>query len=182
MAAHSSIPAREIPQTEEPRGLQFMGSQRVKYNSATKQQQPFTQATTAKWSSRAYTSSNPSYLVKSYALCHILHRLEPLLRLSLLFPPLGCLHLLSMHLWQSHLLLWTFPMLICFLQDSTQECLQHCSPACPPASVSLWFLLSSPLMYNDVLLEPQGEELEFWLHLTSLLGRSGFDLLGSQAQ
>ena len=29
MATHSSIPAWEIPWTEEPGGLQYMGSQRV---------------------------------------------------------------------------------------------------------------------------------------------------------
>ena len=32
MATHSSILARRIPQTEEPGGLQSMGSQRVRYN------------------------------------------------------------------------------------------------------------------------------------------------------
>ena len=35
MAIHSSILAWRIPQTEEPGGLQFMGSQRVGYNWAT---------------------------------------------------------------------------------------------------------------------------------------------------
>ena len=39
MATHSSIPAWEIPWTEEPGRLWSMGSQRVKYNLATKQQQ-----------------------------------------------------------------------------------------------------------------------------------------------
>ena len=39
MATHSSIPAWEIPWTEEPGGLQAMGSQRVRHNSATQQQQ-----------------------------------------------------------------------------------------------------------------------------------------------
>ena len=35
----------------------------------------------------------------------------------------------------------------------TQPCPRPgCSPACPPASVSLWFLHSSALMCNDVLL------------------------------
>ena len=38
MATHSSILAQEIPWTEEPRGLQSMGSQRVRHNLATKQQ------------------------------------------------------------------------------------------------------------------------------------------------
>ena len=38
MAAHSSILAWDIPQTEEPDGLQSMGSQRVGHNSVTKQQ------------------------------------------------------------------------------------------------------------------------------------------------
>ena len=32
MATHSSILAWRIPRTEEPGGLQFMGSQRVGYN------------------------------------------------------------------------------------------------------------------------------------------------------
>ena len=32
MATHSSILAWEIPRTEEPGGLQSMGSQRVRYN------------------------------------------------------------------------------------------------------------------------------------------------------
>ena len=35
MAAHCSILAWKIPQTEEPEGLQSMGSQRVGHNSAT---------------------------------------------------------------------------------------------------------------------------------------------------
>jgi len=35
MAAHSSILAWRIPWTEEPGGLQFMGSQRVRYDQAT---------------------------------------------------------------------------------------------------------------------------------------------------
>ena len=34
MAAHSSILARRIPWTEEPGGLQSMGSQRVRHDSA----------------------------------------------------------------------------------------------------------------------------------------------------
>ena len=33
MATHSSILARRIPWTEEPGGLQFMGSQRVRHDS-----------------------------------------------------------------------------------------------------------------------------------------------------
>ena len=32
MATHSSILAKRIPWTEEPDGLQSMGSQRVRYN------------------------------------------------------------------------------------------------------------------------------------------------------
>ena len=36
MAAHSSTLAWEIPWTEEPGGLQSMGLQRVRHNSATK--------------------------------------------------------------------------------------------------------------------------------------------------
>ena len=35
MATHSSIPAWEIPQTEEPGGLQLMGSQRGGHDWAT---------------------------------------------------------------------------------------------------------------------------------------------------
>ena len=40
MATHSSILAWEIPWTEEPGGLQFIGLQKVGHNLATKQQQP----------------------------------------------------------------------------------------------------------------------------------------------
>ena len=32
MATHSSILARKIPWTEEPGGLQFMGSQRIRHD------------------------------------------------------------------------------------------------------------------------------------------------------
>ena len=39
MATHSSILAWEIPWTEEPDWLQAMGSQRVRHNLVTKQQQ-----------------------------------------------------------------------------------------------------------------------------------------------
>ena len=39
MATHSSILAWEVPQTEEPRGLQSMWSQRVGHDLATKKQQ-----------------------------------------------------------------------------------------------------------------------------------------------
>ena len=39
MATHSSILAWEIPWTEEPGGLQSMGSQRVRHHLAVKQQQ-----------------------------------------------------------------------------------------------------------------------------------------------
>ena len=35
MAIHSSIPAWEIPWTEEPGGLHFMGLQRITYDLAT---------------------------------------------------------------------------------------------------------------------------------------------------
>ena len=38
IATHSSILAWEIPRTEEPGGLQFMGSQRVGNNLETEQQ------------------------------------------------------------------------------------------------------------------------------------------------
>ena len=40
MATHSSILAWETPWTEEPGGLQSMGSQRVEQDLVTKQQQP----------------------------------------------------------------------------------------------------------------------------------------------
>ena len=39
MATHSSILAWEIPWTEEPGGLESMGSQRVRHDLVTKQQQ-----------------------------------------------------------------------------------------------------------------------------------------------
>ena len=39
MATHSSVPAWEIPRTEEAGGLQSMGSQRVGHDLVTKQQQ-----------------------------------------------------------------------------------------------------------------------------------------------
>ena len=39
MATHSSILAWEIPWTEEPGGLQFMGSQKVRHDLATTQHQ-----------------------------------------------------------------------------------------------------------------------------------------------
>ena len=39
MSTHSSILAWEIPGTEEPGGLQFMGTQRVRLDLLTKQQQ-----------------------------------------------------------------------------------------------------------------------------------------------
>ena len=48
MAIHSSILAWEIPWTEEPGGLQSMGSQRVGHNLATKQQQQYTVKQTRK--------------------------------------------------------------------------------------------------------------------------------------
>ena len=41
MATHSSILDWKIPWTEEPGGLQFMGSQRFGHDLATKQHQPF---------------------------------------------------------------------------------------------------------------------------------------------
>ena len=42
MAPHSSTPAWRIPWTEEPGGLQSMGSQRVRHDWATQQQQSLT--------------------------------------------------------------------------------------------------------------------------------------------
>ena len=39
MVTHSSVLAWEIPQTEEPGGLQSMGSQKGGHNLATKEQQ-----------------------------------------------------------------------------------------------------------------------------------------------
>ena len=47
MAIHSSILAWEIPWTEEPGGLQSMGSQRVKHDLATKEQQCYISLLTA---------------------------------------------------------------------------------------------------------------------------------------
>ena len=47
MATHSSILAGRIAWTEEPGGLQSMGSQRVGYTLRTKQQQNITQTVTA---------------------------------------------------------------------------------------------------------------------------------------
>ena len=38
IATHSSVLAWRIPWTEEPGGLQFMGSQRVRHDLVTKQQ------------------------------------------------------------------------------------------------------------------------------------------------
>ena len=40
IAACSSVPAWEIPWTEDPSGLQTMGLQRVRHDLATKQEQP----------------------------------------------------------------------------------------------------------------------------------------------
>ena len=42
IATHSSILTQEIPWTEKPGGLQFMGSQRVRHDLVTKQQQHLT--------------------------------------------------------------------------------------------------------------------------------------------
>ena len=50
MATHSSTLAWEIPWTEEPCRLQSIGSQRVRHNLATKQQQAITGASqVAQW-------------------------------------------------------------------------------------------------------------------------------------
>ena len=38
MAIHSSVPAWEIPRTEKPGRLQSMGSQKVRHDSATKEE------------------------------------------------------------------------------------------------------------------------------------------------
>ena len=38
MTTYSSVPAWEIPRTEEPGGLQHMGSQRVRHSLGTNQQ------------------------------------------------------------------------------------------------------------------------------------------------
>ena len=42
MATHSNILAWRIPWTDEPGGLESMGSQRVRHHFVTKQQQSFT--------------------------------------------------------------------------------------------------------------------------------------------
>ena len=45
MATHSSILAWKIPRTEEPGGLQSMGSQKGRHDLATKQQEQLTDST-----------------------------------------------------------------------------------------------------------------------------------------
>ena len=42
MAIHSSIPAWEIPWTEEPGRLQFMGNARIRHELVTKSPPPYT--------------------------------------------------------------------------------------------------------------------------------------------
>ena len=54
MATHSGTVAWEIPWTEEPGGLQSMGSQRVGHDLATKEQQSITSS---------------KYLLKTMCLC-----------------------------------------------------------------------------------------------------------------
>ena len=50
MATHSSILAWKTPRTEEPGGLQSMGSQKGRHELATKQQEQLTDATSiVKW-------------------------------------------------------------------------------------------------------------------------------------
>ena len=50
MATHSSILAWKTPRTEEPGGLQSMGSQKGRHDLATKQQEQLTDATSiVKW-------------------------------------------------------------------------------------------------------------------------------------
>ena len=41
MATHSSILAWGIPGTEQPGGLQFLGTQRIRYDRVTKKQQHY---------------------------------------------------------------------------------------------------------------------------------------------
>ena len=48
MAIHSNIFAWKIPRAEEPGELQSMGSQRVRQDLATKQQEPYVAAAAAK--------------------------------------------------------------------------------------------------------------------------------------
>jgi len=47
MATHSNILAWKIPCAEEPGGLQSIGSQRVRQDLATKQQEPYVAAAAA---------------------------------------------------------------------------------------------------------------------------------------
>ena len=50
MATHSNILAWKIPRTEEPGGLQSMGSQKGRHDLATKQQEQLTDSTSiVKW-------------------------------------------------------------------------------------------------------------------------------------
>ena len=62
MATHSSILAWEMTLTEEPGGLQqFMGSQRVRHNLATKQQQLWYMP---EFSNKGIRKVYPSHFVK----------------------------------------------------------------------------------------------------------------------
>ena len=65
MATHSSILAWEISWTEEPGGLQSMGSQRVRHDLATKQQLSALEITQVGWP--ANTSTVVSVLLHSQA-------------------------------------------------------------------------------------------------------------------
>ena len=63
IATHSRILARRILWTEEPGRLQFMGSQRVEYNLAIKQQQIFNIGTSQHGAGK--TSSEEFHLGKN---------------------------------------------------------------------------------------------------------------------
>ena len=65
MATHSSILAWEIPRTEEPGGLQSIGSQRVRHDLVTKQQQHLLlKCFSAHTHTHTHTLISPYYLSK----------------------------------------------------------------------------------------------------------------------
>ena len=71
MATHSSIPAWKIPRTEEPGGRQSTGSQRVRHDLVTKQQQlqqqtTHIQVTTAFLSLTEYSKKCPRQRQEEY--------------------------------------------------------------------------------------------------------------------
>ena len=82
MATHSSILAWRIPWTEEPGGLQSMGSQRVRHDLVTKQQLP-TYRSNALF---LWGSGKSSWMEKEKGLVHCRRGLSPrLLPRNMLF-------------------------------------------------------------------------------------------------